>query len=216
MANFLIMDPHWIFRAGIRDCLAKLSPENLLYSYESLQAGMKKFRTLIPPVELEIIFFGIDSLNKFWQKDLADLIEWAGKTPVIVIESQAQGETMEYALLGGSAAYLRQDCSKDEFQQAVIQVMNNQIYFPRRYRKGKATNGPLNSKTSPSNQEKIDSLTKRQKEILTYLRSGYKNISIAQSLGVSEHTVRNHMATIFKVLRIQSRTQAALFAKENL
>jgi DNA-binding CsgD family transcriptional regulator len=59
-------------------------------------------------------------------------------------------------------------------------------------------------------------LTPRQEEVLRHLAQGLSNAEIAQALGMSENTVRIHVSAILKTLRVANRTQAALWATQNL
>lgn len=53
-------------------------------------------------------------------------------------------------------------------------------------------------------------LTPRQREVLELLVKGHSNRDIAQALGLSEHTVKVHLASIFRTLRVSSRVEAVL------
>ena len=61
----------------------------------------------------------------------------------------------------------------------------------------------------------IDSLTKREIEVLKLLAVGSFNKDIAENLGISERTVKNHISNIFKKINVSDRTQAAVFAIKN-
>lgn len=56
-------------------------------------------------------------------------------------------------------------------------------------------------------------LTPRQAEILALLAQGLANKDIARRLGLAEPTVKAHLVTIFRVLRVKNRAQAALAAR---
>ena len=58
------------------------------------------------------------------------------------------------------------------------------------------------------------SLSPREREILTLLADGLPNADIAERLGISEKTVRNHMSHVFDKLGVWSRAQAIVFARE--
>jgi len=59
-------------------------------------------------------------------------------------------------------------------------------------------------------------LTHREKEILNKLRIGASNIEIAQSLFISENTVKTHLYNLFKKISVKNRTQAVSWANDNL
>src|SRR3546814_11480173 len=61
-------------------------------------------------------------------------------------------------------------------------------------------------------EDVASALTKRQLQVYKYLGQGMSNAQVAESLGLSEHTVRVHVSAIVKRLNLDSRTQAAIRA----
>ena len=58
---------------------------------------------------------------------------------------------------------------------------------------------------------KIKMLTQREKEVLSLLLKGYKNQVIAEKLYITRHTVKAHLANIYKKLGVRNRTQVAIY-----
>jgi DNA-binding NarL/FixJ family response regulator len=67
-------------------------------------------------------------------------------------------------------------------------------------------------KISRIENEKVDSLSQREYDILKLVASGLSNKSIADQLFISEKTVKNHLTQIFRKLEVSDRVQATLFA----
>jgi len=61
-------------------------------------------------------------------------------------------------------------------------------------------------------REKLAALTPREEEILKLLATGEPNREIGRRLFISEQTVKNHVASIFRKLQVNDRTKAALLA----
>ncbi len=59
---------------------------------------------------------------------------------------------------------------------------------------------------------RVGLLTRREKEVLALLTLGMSNERIAETLVISPKTAINHLHSIFKKLRVKSRTQAAIYA----
>jgi DNA-binding CsgD family transcriptional regulator len=57
-------------------------------------------------------------------------------------------------------------------------------------------------------------LSPRERETLSLLASGLSNSEIAERLGISEKTVRNHLSHLFDKLGVWSRAQAIVFARD--
>jgi DNA-binding CsgD family transcriptional regulator len=55
-------------------------------------------------------------------------------------------------------------------------------------------------------------LTRREDEVVRLVADGMKNGEIAQSLGVSEHSIRNYLYRIFDKLGVSSRVELILYA----
>ena len=67
---------------------------------------------------------------------------------------------------------------------------------------------------SPATDAAFSDLSKRERETLTLLADGLSNSEIAERLGISEKTVRNHLSHLFDKLGVWSRAQAIVFARD--
>ena len=56
-------------------------------------------------------------------------------------------------------------------------------------------------------------LTDRQLEVLSLLSEGQQNKQIGRNLGISEGTVKIHLAAIFRALKVRNRTEAVVAAR---
>ncbi len=65
-------------------------------------------------------------------------------------------------------------------------------------------------------QPEVEPLTEREREVLKLLAQGLSNKDIAQNLYLSVRTVEGHLANIYGKLHLRSRTEAALWAAQNL
>ena len=53
----------------------------------------------------------------------------------------------------------------------------------------------------------LDLLSRRERDVVTHLLQGHRVVSIAEILDVSEHTVRNHLKSIFRKLEVHSQAE---------
>lgn len=63
--------------------------------------------------------------------------------------------------------------------------------------------------------ELLQSLSKRQRQVMEYLAQGLSNQQIAQAMFVSEHTVKSHLYSSFKLMGVKNRLEAAKWFAEN-
>ena len=66
-----------------------------------------------------------------------------------------------------------------------------------------------------SNQQGVPKITEREAQILDGLVNGHSNGMIARTCGITEATVKVHMKSILRKIRVDNRTQAAIWAMEN-
>ncbi|NLS11745.1 helix-turn-helix transcriptional regulator [Vibrio sp. SM6] len=59
-------------------------------------------------------------------------------------------------------------------------------------------------------------LTRREVQVLQFLKNGGSNMEIADSLFISEHTIKSHLYNIFRKIDVKNRTQATAWARKNL
>jgi pimeloyl-ACP methyl ester carboxylesterase/DNA-binding CsgD family transcriptional regulator len=69
-------------------------------------------------------------------------------------------------------------------------------------------------RVSPGPDPAFEALSRRERETLALLADGLSNAEIAERLGISEKTVRNHLSHLFDKLGVWSRAQAIVFARE--
>ncbi len=90
-------------------------------------------------------------------------------------------------------------------------VMEGECYFSRKL----ASYLIMHSGNYRYDNQESTILTFREKEILNKLRIGASNVEIAQSLFISESTVKTHLYHLFKKISVKNRTQAVSWANDN-
>lgn len=86
--------------------------------------------------------------------------------------------------------------------------------FGVRKRKARVSEGDARQDSGASYAPE-DGLTPREREILLAVARGQKNREVAESLGVSEHTVKNHLKNILQKLHLGNRVQLTKYAYEH-
>lgn len=87
--------------------------------------------------------------------------------------------------------------------------------FGVRKRKALSADGQAGHESSTGSPALEDGLTPREREILLAVARGQKNREVAESLGVSEHTVKNHLKNILQKLHLGNRVQLTKYAYEH-
>jgi len=135
-------------------------------------------------------------------------------TPVIILTMSDGEADLANALRAGVRGYLLKDMAPDDVVDAIRRVaIGEMVVAP-------AMTAKMISilQTGPQEQSEKNSLkllTEREREILQLLARGESNKAIAQILGISNDTVKQHVRHILTKLNLTSRVEAAvLFAVE--
>lgn len=113
------------------------------------------------------------------------------------------------ALKQGAQGYLLKNLSPSTWIQYLKSIMHEEVPLSR-----ELAVQILKEFAVPSMNEGTEALTAREKEILGCVSSGSTNKEIAVILGISEHTVKNHLKNILQKLQLQNRTQLTRYALE--
>jgi two-component system NarL family response regulator len=135
---------------------------------------------------------GIETLKRIREK--------APKSRSIVLSSFEYDEEIYDAVKAGAQGYLHKESHASDILRAIRAVHGGKRAFPRRI-----------SERLSSNQMTAG-LSSREKEILELVSKGLTNKEVANTLNLSQFTVRNHMNHITEKLEVSDRTEAIFVA----
>jgi len=114
------------------------------------------------------------------------------------------------AIRNGADGYLLKDTSRESLIQAIEEVVSGNTPVDSKVA-GKLFS-QLSKQVLPGDSTLGQNLSDREKEILKLITHGMANTEIAQTLFLSEGTVRNYVSSILEKLEVDDRTQAAVLA----
>lgn len=127
--------------------------------------------------------------------------------PVVVASGQDDTATIRAVLGAGAAGFIPKSERPEVLISALRLILAGGVYVPVR----SLDAGPPGS---PSRAEAAALLTSRQRDVLRGLSRGQPNKLIARDLGLSEGTVKIHIAAILRALQARNRTEALVRARE--
>lgn len=142
--------------------------------------------------------------------------------PIIILSGTEDPVLMRETLDGGVRGFIHKSCSPAVMLSAMRLVLAGGIYVPPMML-GVADGGDdagVESKTvePPGNQPDLHTLrellTERQMDVLSLLWKGEPNKMISRILGISEGTVKVHLAAIFRALNARNRTEAVMMTAQ--
>ena len=132
---------------------------------------------------------------------------------VIALSMHKDSVYVREILRAGARGYLLKDVSLDQLVNAVKTVAaGGSLVAPMVTQR--LLSGLERMHNEFTSLDRPDPLTERETEILRLMAGGYSNKEIANSLGVAEGTVKNHVSNILSKLGVRDRTRAVLKAFE--
>jgi DNA-binding NarL/FixJ family response regulator len=126
----------------------------------------------------------------------------AGRAPAIVLLGDDAGEGWRMrALRAGAAAALPRTAGTDQIMAAVAAAAAGLVVMP-------ASPAAPRARPAVHAAAPVQPLTPREIEILALVAEGLANKQIAVRLGISDHTVKTHLAALFAKLGVSSRAEA--------
>jgi len=135
---------------------------------------------------------------------IAAFCRFCPQATVAVISASESRHEVTAAFRAGARAFISKAVSTELLMQTIRRIFAEDMQEPEWIKP--SANLPMHDSALPL-------LSQRKKEILRLLIQGHPNKEIALQLGLAEVTVKLHVSSIFKILRVNNRTQAVLTAR---
>lgn len=206
--RILIADDHPLFRDGMHGLLDSVPDTEVVGEATSGEEAVSQAATLQPDVILmDIKMPGI--------KGIAATREILAASPhigVLMVTMLEDDESVFAAMRAGARGYVLKGANQADILLAIRAVARGEIIFgpgiARRLLRFFSTLRPQ------APQRIFPDLSERETELLALMAQGKSNQEIADLLGLSLKTVRNHVSNIFSKLQVADRAQAILRARE--
>ncbi|MDR2434026.1 MAG: response regulator transcription factor [Treponema sp.] len=140
---------------------------------------------------------------------------------IIMLSTYDEDEYVRAAILAGASGYLLKAISPTELITAIRALKNNIIQISPEIAR-KMVQQKYNAKESGGNDSQdisqslpwLKTLTNREREIFTFITTGYENEEIAEQLNLAPQTVKNQVSTIYAKLGVKNRFEIIRLANK--
>jgi len=201
MIRVLVVDDHTIVRDGLVQLLAAAPDLEVVASAGDGPAAVELAAEHRPDIVLmDLSMPGMSGI------EATRLIgERAPASQVLVLTSFVDRDRVVEALDAGAIGYLLKDAEPAELIDGI-----------RSAARGESPLDPRAARTMLSAQRAtgpLESLTDREREVLSLVADGLPNKRIARQLGISEKTVKAHLTSAFRTIGVDDRVQAGIWAR---
>jgi DNA-binding NarL/FixJ family response regulator len=204
----LVVDDHEVVRSGVRSALEDAADLEVVGEASTADEAVTKAGALHPDVVLMDVrlseggdLSGIDAARR--------VLSETPSARVLMFSSYGERETVVAAIMAGASGYLTKNVRHAQLVDAIRATARGESLLDARV-------AGLVVQQLRDQPEKIerpeDKLSPREREVLALIAQGMTNRQIAEQLVISEHTARNHVASILDKLELSSRAAAAALA----
>ena len=205
MIRVLIIDDNAVFRQGMKNLFASIEDIEVCGFAGDGAAGVSAVLERQPDVALmDLAMPGMTGIEATGR-----LTATAPHIGIVVMTMLEDDDAVVQALRAGARGYIVKGAQQHEILDAIRSV-----------HAGRAVIGATVARqlaalvTGRVPNDPFPDLTKRERDVLDALTAGASTAQIADRLGLSDKTVRNHISNILTKLEVVDRTQAVLKARE--
>jgi DNA-binding NarL/FixJ family response regulator len=204
----LLVDANVLFRCGIARLLESQPDIQVVAETDGCLEAIQLALRLKPDVmllDIELNECDGATLTRLIKKQLPDV-------QLVILTSDIDADTLLGCILAGAEGYLEKSITPDELFAWLRGLVRGEAAMSptttaRLLRRLRVSNCTLCLRASPN-----PNLTPRECEVLGLVARGMTNKRIAETLRISENTVRNHLCSIYQKLNLKNRLQVAVYS----
>jgi two-component system, NarL family, nitrate/nitrite response regulator NarL len=211
--GILIIDDHAVLRASLRMLLEKEPGFAVVGEAGNKAEALEQVAKQQPEVTLLDLCLREESGMDL----IPDILRLAEETQIVVLTGVQDEEEHRRAIRLGAMGVVSKEAAPSLLIKAIQRVYAGELWLNRHMtaRLVSELRRPAESPKPPVESEMIAQLTPREREIISCVGEGMKNKQIADTLCISEATVRHHLTSILSKLEVSDRLELLIFAYRN-
>lgn len=202
MIRVLVVASSLVARAGL-EALVTTSPA---LTVVGSSAGMATLSQQIEHLQPDVVLLELTLQDEESVLPLLALSAEPYETPIVILADESYSDWLADVLRYSVRAVLSREVTAGEIVAAVEAVAAGLVVLQPEIIESLLSAIPPTTRVMPTSPNQA--LTPREIEVLGMLAEGLGNKTIARRLGISEHTVKFHVSSIFTKLNASSRTEA--------
>jgi DNA-binding NarL/FixJ family response regulator len=199
--RLILVDDHAVVREGVRAILELYDDVQVVGEYANGMDALNAAAAVSPDVALvDLKMPGISAVET-----IRGLRERVPTIKIMVFTSFGEDALIRATLDAGATGFLIKDAMQDDLIRAIRSVAQGQPYLAPA-----AQRQLMELLKKPGDTH--ESLTAREHDVVKLIAEGMSNKQIARKLNLTEGTVKGYVSQILAKLRLQDRTQIALYA----
>ncbi|WP_181347248.1 response regulator transcription factor [Thalassobacillus sp. CUG 92003] len=217
--RIVLIDDHKLFREGVKRILDFEASFEVVAEGDDGDTALELIEANTP----DVVLMDINMPNMNGVEATAEIVNRYPDLKVIILSIHDDENYVTHALKTGAQGYLLKEMDSDALIDAIKVVSEGGSYLHPKvthnlvaeYRRLSDSNEGKNAYKAIEYRKPLHLLTRRECEVLQLLADGKSNRGVAESLYISEKTVKNHVSNILQKMNVNDRTQAVVTAIKN-
>lgn len=212
LIRVLLVHAHTLVRAGLRMLIESEQGLEVVAEADNYAEALSLAAQRKPDVILFDHTIGFED----GLQHIPVLLEASNRSKVLVLTSTDDPELGHHALTLGAIGLINKDKAPALLRKAIQKVTDGEAWVDRaavgRLIKELSRNGMGRKLKEVPMPDHIESLTRRERDIIQLVAQGLKNKEIAAQLSISDVTVRHHLTSTFDKLGVRDRFELMIYA----
>ena len=195
--NLIIADDHKMFLEGLQSILSSIDDYKIILTANSGK-NVLKYVTINPTSKIDLIITDISMPEMDGITLNCEVKKINPNIKVLVVSMHIDTAMIDALIKNDVDGYLHKNTEKHELLKAISSILNGEKYFSQSI-KDAYTNSVFTKK-----KESIQSLTKREKEVLKLIALEHTSQEIADILFLSKHTIESYRKNLIVKLNVRN------------
>jgi DNA-binding NarL/FixJ family response regulator len=204
-----VADDHAIVRAGLAALIEAVDGFELVAEAGDCAGALRACVTATPDVvllDIQMPGGGIEAARQISRA--------APSTAILMLTMFDDDESIARSIAAGALGYVLKGADPEQIVRTIRAVAAGDAVFGSGIAR-KALGGIVAGPAAPGTAASLPQLSARERHVLELIARGLSNGAIAEKLGLSPHTVGNHISHIFRKLGVATRSEAIVVARES-
>ncbi|HYJ89291.1 MAG TPA: response regulator transcription factor [Pyrinomonadaceae bacterium] len=207
--RIMLVDDHAVVRAGLRMLIENHPAMGIV----AMASNTTEALDLVVRESPNLIILDLDLGNENGLNLIPEFREIKKDARILVLTGLRDREVHRRAIKLGAMGIVLKDEAAEVLIKAIEKVHAGEVWLDRTTMGNVLSEMTDKNRSQPdADESKINSLTERERQVITLIAMGLKNKQIGEKLFISETTVTHHLSSIFSKLGVSDRLELVIYA----
>lgn len=208
--KILLVEDHTLLRVGLRALLQQNADLEVVGEADNGRDAVRAVAARAP----DLVLMDLSMPHSSGMEAISEIKRRFPNVRVLVLTLHKTDDFIHEALKAGTDGYILKDASQEELQVAIRSVLSGKTYLSPDI-SSRVITGYLGGGKSNGTMSALETLTHRERQVLTLVAEGHSNKYAAEYLCLSVKTVEKHRSNLMRKLNLHNASTLTAYAIEH-